>query len=119
MKPEADVNTGPSPERRDLRLIGVASGLGCSIVAALVLCIGGGVWLDNRFGTKPILTLVGVALGLAVAGRQLWELAKLSGKSEQTGSVSPRTTGRSSVRAARDLREQEPEAPDHARGIEE
>jgi ATP synthase protein I len=102
-----------------MRLIGVATGLGCSIVAALVLCIGGGVWLDNRFGTSPVLTLVGVALGLAAAGRQLWELAKLSGQREQTGPVSPRTTGQASSRAARNLRQQEPETPDRAQGIEE
>jgi ATP synthase protein I len=100
-----------------MRLIGVATGLGCSIVAALVLCIGAGVWLDNRFGTSPVMTLIGVALGLAAAGRQLWELAKLSG--QQTGPVSPRTPGQSSSRAARNLRQQEPETPDREQGIEE
>jgi ATP synthase protein I len=119
MKPEADVNTGPIPERRDLRLIGVATGLGCSIVAALVLCIGAGIWLDDRFGTKPVLTLIGVALGLAAAGRQLWQLTKLSGNREQTGPVSPRTTGRSSSREARNLQAQEPASPDREHGIEE
>ena len=68
-----------------MRAIGVATGLGCSIVAALVLCIGGGVWLDNRFGTSPVLTLIGVALGLAAAGYQLWELAKVGSKTAQPG----------------------------------
>jgi F0F1-type ATP synthase assembly protein I len=59
---------GQTPEQKDLRAVGVATGLGCSIVAALILCIGGGVWLDSRFGTSPILTLSGVVLGLAAAG---------------------------------------------------
>ena len=113
------MDTGPTPERRDLRLIGAATGLGCSIVAALVLCIGAGIWLDDRFGTKPVLTLIGVALGLAAAGRQLWELAKLSGKKEQTRPASPRMTGRISSRAARNLRVQAPETPDREQGIEE
>ena len=51
----------PNPDQQDLRVIGVATGLGCSIVAALVLCIGGGVFLDRQFGTAPVLTLIGVA----------------------------------------------------------
>jgi ATP synthase protein I len=78
----------PTPEQQDLRAIGVATGLGCSIVAALVLCIGGGVFLDSRFGTTPVLTFVGIALGLAAAGYQLWELTKLGSKTEQAGPVS-------------------------------
>jgi ATP synthase protein I len=76
---------GPTPEQQDLRAVGVATGLGCSIVAALVLCIGGGVWLDSRFGTKPVLTFVGIALGLAAAGYQLWELAKVGSKTARPG----------------------------------
>jgi ATP synthase protein I len=94
---------GPTPEQKDLRAVGVATGLGCSIVAALVLCIGGGVWLDSRFGTSPVLTLIGVALGLAVAGYQLWELAKVGSKTAQPGPVT-RTIARlpmPSPRAAR------------------
>src|SRR6476469_8948150 len=76
---------GPTPDQQDSRAIGVATGLGCSIVAALIVCIGGGVWLDNRFGTKPVLTLLGVVLGLAAAGYQLWELARVGGKSQRLG----------------------------------
>lgn len=77
----------PNPDQQDLRVIGVATGLGCSIVAALVLCIGGGVFLDRQFGTSPVLTLIGVVLGLAVAGYQLWELAMMAGKPDQAGPV--------------------------------
>lgn len=92
---------GPTPERHDLRVIGVATGLGCSIVAALVLCIGGGVYLDRRFGTMPVLTLIGVALGLAVAGYQLWELAKLGSKTAQAGPLTRQISRLPMARAAR------------------
>lgn len=68
-----------------MRVVGVATGFGCSIVAALVLCIGGGVWLDRQFGTSPVLTLIGVALGLAAAGYQLWELAHVGSKTGPVG----------------------------------
>ena len=52
------MSEGPTPEQQDLRAIGVATGLGCSIVAALVLCIGVGVWLDRHFREQifPVLT---------------------------------------------------------------
>ncbi|HEY5316099.1 MAG TPA: AtpZ/AtpI family protein [Pirellulales bacterium] len=38
-----------------------------------------GYWLDGRFGTKPLLLLIGFAVGMLAAGWQLTRLvAKLS-----------------------------------------
>jgi F0F1-type ATP synthase assembly protein I len=34
----------------------------------------GGLWLDNRFGTRPILTLVGLFVGLAVAAVGVYQM---------------------------------------------
>lgn len=103
------MNNDPTPEQQDLRIVGVATGLGCSIVAALVICIGGGVYLDHRFGTMPVLTLIGVLLGLAVAGYQLWELAKLGSKTAQAGPLTRQFTRLPVVRAARSPRERAPD----------
>lgn len=63
--------------QRDWQAVGVASGLGCSVVVSLFLCIGVGVLLDRWLGTSPIFVLVGVAFGLATAGYSLYELAVL------------------------------------------
>ena len=60
-------------DRAELNQVAVASGLGCSIVASIVLTIGGGVLLDRVLDTTPVLTLIGVALGLVAAGYQLYE----------------------------------------------
>ncbi len=112
---------GPTPEQQDLRAVGVATGLGCSIVAALVLCIGGGVWLDSRFGASPVWTLTGVALGLAAAGYQLWELAKVGSKTAQPGPLT-RTIARlpmPSPRAARSPRKRDQETPERERARHE
>src|SRR3954451_13947535 len=98
---------GPTPEQRDMRAVGRATGLGCSIVAALVLWIGGGVWLRSRFGTSPGLTLLGVAVGVVVAGYQLWELTKVGSKTARPGPVT-RTLSRlptPSRRAGRSFRD--------------
>lgn len=65
-------------DRQDWRAIGAASGLGCSIVASLLLCIVGGILLDRWLGTSPVLTLVGVVFGLVVSGYLLYKLAVMN-----------------------------------------
>lgn len=70
---------------RDMRAIGTAASLGFSLVATLVLMIGGGVWLDNWRGTVPVFTLIGVALGLIGAAYQLYELALLGRPDRENG----------------------------------
>jgi ATP synthase protein I len=68
----------PSEEaRKDWQAVGRASGLGCSVVVSLLLCIGAGILLDRWLGTEPIFVLVGVVLGLVMAGYSLYELATL------------------------------------------
>ena len=46
-----------------LRFIGVGWFVGVCIVGGVV----GGLWLDNKFDTKPILVILGLILGLIVA----------------------------------------------------
>ncbi len=45
------------------RLVGVGWYVGICIVLGVV----GGLWLDNKFNTKPILVIVGLILGIIVA----------------------------------------------------
>jgi F0F1-type ATP synthase assembly protein I len=68
----------PLGDRRDWQTIASASGLGCSVVASLLLAIGGGVLLDRWAGIPPIFTIVGVVLGVATAGYLLYQLTMLS-----------------------------------------
>ena len=42
-------------------------GLGWYVAIAIVLGIAGGIWLDNRMGTLPLFTLLGVLLGTVAA----------------------------------------------------
>jgi hypothetical protein len=80
---------GPTPdERAQLNQVAVASGLGCSIVASIVMTIGGGVLLDRALDTSPVLTLSGVALGLIVAGYQLYELAMIGQRGRKPPPIS-------------------------------
>jgi len=46
-----------------LRLVGVGFFIGGSILLGVIA----GLWLDDMFGTKPILVIVGLILGLVIA----------------------------------------------------
>jgi hypothetical protein len=46
-----------------LRLVGI----GWYVALCIALGTGGGVWLDRRFDLTPVLTLVGLLLGLGLA----------------------------------------------------
>lgn len=108
------MSNGQTPEQHELRVIGVATGLGCSIVVALILCIGGGVLLDRQFGTPPVFTLLGVALGLATAGYQLWELAKVGNSKAQAGPLTRQISRLPMARASRPAAGQQvPAAREH------
>jgi len=75
----------PAEQRARLGAVGVATGLGCSVVVSLVGLIGGGLLLDEVTGSTPVFTLVGVALGLVVAGYQLYELTLIGARGRSPG----------------------------------
>ena len=66
-----------------LRLLGV----GFFIGSAIVFGVMGGLWLDDHLGTKPIMTLVGLFVGLAIAFVGVYEmlLPLLNNKSDKEG----------------------------------
>ncbi|MCX7704217.1 MAG: AtpZ/AtpI family protein [Planctomycetota bacterium] len=49
------------------RVLGLLSTLGITVAVSVVGGVLGGVWLDSKFRTKPVLMLAGLAVGL-VAG---------------------------------------------------
>lgn len=53
-----------------LRLVGVGFFIGGSIVAGTFV----GLWLDNKFDTRPILMFAGLALGLIVASFGVYQM---------------------------------------------
>ncbi|MBI4180983.1 MAG: AtpZ/AtpI family protein [Chloroflexi bacterium] len=46
-----------------LRLVG----MGWYIGVCIILGVLGGLWLDNKFNTKPILVIVGLLAGIGMA----------------------------------------------------
>ncbi len=52
------------------------TGIGFYIAACILLCILGGLWLDNRFDKSPLFVLAGLLLGLALAGYGVYRMIR-------------------------------------------
>lgn len=61
-----------------LRPLAIASGFGCTVVAILVVLVGGGILIDRHFDTAPVWTLVGIVLGVVAIGGEYWTLIRAS-----------------------------------------
>ena len=70
---------GPDSQR-DWQMMGLATGLGCSVAASLLVCIGGGILIDRWLGIEPIGVLTGVVIGLFAAGYSFYELVTISSR---------------------------------------
>lgn len=55
---------------------GIALDLGIRLGVAVMIGFFGGLLLDGLFGTKPLLTLVGAAFGVAAAMWTIWDVAR-------------------------------------------
>lgn len=55
------------------------TGLGIQIAASLLISLYGGIWLDEKFDTKPLFLLVGVFFGM-LAG--IWSVIKITTNSK-------------------------------------
>ncbi len=53
-----------------LRLIGVGWWVALWVIAGAM----GGLWLDGRFDTSPILAIIGILLGVAIAGYGVYRM---------------------------------------------
>ena len=63
-------------DRRLLRLVGYLSTVGIAMVAATVIGLYTGRWLDGYFGTSPWLTAVFLLLGIIAGFRNLYQSAR-------------------------------------------
>ncbi len=59
--------------------------MGLTMGLSVALATWAGMWLDRRLGTHKVFTLVGVALGAAAAGRELYRATKLALRSMDEG----------------------------------
>lgn len=80
-----------------MTLAGVIGQVGCLTLVVIGIALAAGLWLDNQFGTRPIITLVlviaSVPLTLFLMFRIVLSLApKLQLTAEQAAGVTGETT---------------------------
>ena len=77
----------PDHRIENARVVGLATGLGISVVVSLIFFIGLGIVLDQWLDKTPLFTLIGVAIGLIAAGYQLYELVLASDSKRENGPI--------------------------------
>lgn len=63
-------------DQSTLRALALVSGLGFGIALPLGIFFLGGLWLDGVWGTQPLFMLVGIVIGLIMAGLVIAELLR-------------------------------------------
>ncbi len=69
---EQNRNKTEIPETK--HMAGAAIGFGTSFATGMAVFALGGHWLDVKTGREPLFTLLGIFLGLAYGGWELWKL---------------------------------------------
>jgi ATP synthase protein I len=57
----------PTGNRKTIELLARLMAAGWTVALSIAGGASGGFWLDGQFDTSPVLTLVGLAVGIAVA----------------------------------------------------
>ena len=57
-----------------MRLVARLLGVGWYVAICIVGGVWGGVWLDEKLGASPLFLLIGLMLGLVIAGAGVYRL---------------------------------------------
>lgn len=57
-----------------MRLVAQLVGVGWYVAICIVGGVWGGAWLDDKLGTSPLFLLIGLMLGIAVAGAGVYRM---------------------------------------------
>ncbi len=70
-------------DRGTLRALALATQLGFSIAASVGLGVLGGLWVDDRLGSRPIFLLLGMIFGLLSAAYIMRDLLAFKRDSDE------------------------------------
>ena len=79
MDPEGDAERDGREERASQKRtanMGIAFDLGIRLGVSVILGLGGGLLLDSWLQTSPIVTLVGMVLGIGAAMYTIWDVSR-------------------------------------------
>ena len=67
---------------RDIRQIGLLAAVPSLLLVAPLIGYLGGWWLDGKLGTEPYLSVIGIFMGIAAAGLEIYQLVKKASSKE-------------------------------------
>jgi F0F1-type ATP synthase assembly protein I len=76
LQPETREKISGKSSQNDTLLIAKYSSIGYYLVTPLLLGVFLGLWVDAYFHSKPLFTLVGIAIGFISAAYSLYKLIK-------------------------------------------
>lgn len=62
--------------KKQIRLVGLASTIGMSVVFSIFIGLAIGYWLDSKFGTLPLFSLVFLVMGVIAGFRNYYRFMK-------------------------------------------
>jgi ATP synthase protein I len=62
--------------KKHIRLVGLASTIGMSVVFSIFIGLAIGYWLDSKFGTLPLFSLVFLVMGVIAGFRNYYRFMK-------------------------------------------
>lgn len=62
--------------KKQIRLVGLASTVGMSVVFSIFIGLAIGYWLDSKFGTLPLFSLVFLVMGVIAGFRNYYRFMK-------------------------------------------
>jgi F0F1-type ATP synthase assembly protein I len=65
-----------SEKQRMWRIAARYSSVGIQMAACVAIGVLGGIWLDSRLDTEPLLFWIGLAVGVAAGARSVWRVIK-------------------------------------------
>jgi ATP synthase protein I len=68
------------PVQQDWKALGSYGTLGLEVALSVMVGLLGGQWLDKKLGTGGWLTWIGLAYGLAAAGRAIYRALRKSNR---------------------------------------
>lgn len=74
-----------TPANRGMRAMALASSIGLSLVIPPMLGYFAGRWLDGRFGTDPILSMVGLIVGIVLGFVEMVQILAQIEREERKG----------------------------------
>ncbi len=66
IRPPGEPRRAEAPINKGMRAMALASTIGLSLVIPPVMGYFAGRWLDGRFGTEPVISMIGLVVGIVL-----------------------------------------------------